>query len=592
MPARFHQGGQARIWYHKMLKHKQFILLLSVVVGVFAGLAAVVLKTSVHYIESYIREQASVSSENYFYLILPAAGILLTVIFTVYLIGDDISHGVSRVLYALSKGDARMKRHNMYSSMVGCSLTAGLGGSVGMEAPILTTGAALGSNIGEWFGQSQRTRMLLIGAGTAGAMAAIFKAPIAGMIFALEVLALDITAASIIPLLISAVSGALVSTFLYGQSVEFYFSVRNPVNLANVPYYIGLGIFCGLVSLYFLRTNEWIEKWMKKIPQKRMRVAIGGIAVSALVFFLPPLYGEGYSSMKMILSGEIHQLANNSVFYAFDENSWAFVGYLGLILVLKVAATSFTTGSGGIGGVFAPALFMGGIAGAVFAKAVNLFDIGTLIPANFILVGMAGLISGVVSAPLTAVFLIAEITGGYHLFIPLIITSSLSYLTTRLHEPYSIYTRGLARSGDLITHDRDKTALTLLRINDVVETQFIVVRPEQTLRDLVDAISRSTRNLFPVVDREGNYLGVISLDDVRQIMFDQSKYDAVILKDLMQITHEHVSLDENLESAIARFRKTGWYNLPVLDGKKYIGFVSRSNIFMVYRNKIKEFSAE
>lgn len=450
----------------------------------------------------------------------------------------------------------------------------------------------MGSNIGQWFGQSHRTRMLLIGAGTAGALAAIFKAPIAGMIFAMEVLALDITAASIIPLLTSSVTGALVATFLFGSNVEFYFSIREPVNYSNIPYYIILGIACGLVSVYFLRTNSAIETAVQKIKDRFARILIGGIAVGVLIFFFPPLYGEGYSAMRMILSGNLHDLSNNSLFYSFGENSWAFVGYLGLILILKVAATSLTTGAGGIGGAFAPALFMGGITGAAFVKVVNLLGFTTLIPSNFILVGMAGLIAGVISAPLTAIFLIAEITGGYTLFIPLIVTSTLAHLTTRLWEPYSIYTRSLAKAGELITHDRDKTALTLLKVNEVVETQFEKVGPDQTLRQLLAAISKSNRNLYPVVDEENNYLGVIALDDVRQLMFDQTKYDTVILRDVMQKTQTYVTMDENLESAMAKFRKTGWYNMPVLDNGKYVGFVSRANIFINYRNKIREFSVE
>jgi CIC family chloride channel protein len=579
-------------FYQKLIRHKQFVLLLSIVVGLTAGLAAVILKTSVHYIEAYVRDQANVDSENFYYLILPVLGIFITVLFTAYIIKDDISHGVSKVLWALSKGESRMKSHNMYSSLISCSITSGFGGSVGMEAPILATGAAMGSNIGQWFGQSHRTRMLLIGAGTAGALAAIFKAPIAGMIFAMEVLALDITAASIIPLLTSSVTGALVATFLFGSNVEFYFSIREPVNYANIPYYIILGIVCGLVSVYFLRTNSAIETAVQKIKDRFMRIMIGGVAVGALIFFFPPLYGEGYSAMRMILSGNLHDLSNNSLFYSFGENSWAFVGYLGLVLILKVAATSLTTGAGGIGGAFAPALFMGGITGAAFVKVVNLLGFTTLIPSNFILVGMAGLIAGVISAPLTAIFLIAEITGGYTLFIPLIVTSTLAHLTTRLWEPYSIYTRSLAKAGELITHDRDKTALTLLKVNEVVETQFEKVGPDQTLRQLLAAISKSNRNLYPVVDEENNYLGVIALDDVRQLMFDQTKYDTVILRDVMQKTQVFVTMDENLESAMAKFRKTGWYNMPVLDNGKYVGFVSRANIFINYRNKIREFSVE
>ena len=576
----------------RLIKHKQFVLLLSIVVGLTAGLAAVLLKTSVHYIEDYVREQSNVDTENIYYLILPIIGIAVTVLFTVYIIKDDISHGVSKILKALSIGESRMKPHFMYSSLVSCSITTGLGGSVGMEAPILATGAAMGSNIGEWFGQSHRTRMLLIGAGTAGALASIFKAPIAGVIFAIEVLALEVTASSIIPLLISAVTGALVSTFMLGKSVEFYFSIKEPFEYKNIVFYVILGIVCGLVSVYFLRTNSWIENLIQRIKKKYWRILIGGGAVGLLIFLFPPLYGEGYSSMKMILSGNIHDLSNSSPFYYFDVNSWAFVGYLGLILILKVAAMSFTTGAGGIGGAFAPSLFMGGITGAAFIKVVNLMGFTTLSQSNFILVGMAGLIAGVVSAPLTAIFLIAEITGGYALFIPLIVTSSLAYITTRLWEPYSIYTRGLALSGELITHNRDKSALTLLRVNEVVDTDFKTVKPNQTLRDLVEVISTSNRNLYPVVDEYFNYIGVITLDSVRKLMFDQSKYDSVYLYELMQKAKESVCLNDNLEMVMEKFRKTGWYNLPVLDGTKYVGFVSRAHILTLYRNKIKEFSAE
>jgi len=580
------------LYLKRLIRHKQFVLLLSIMVGLAAGLAAVILKTSVHYIEAYVRDQANVDAENFYYLILPVLGILITVFFTVYVIKDDISHGVSKILKALSKGESRMKPHFMYSGLVGCSVRSGMGGSVGMEAPILATGAAMGSNFGVWFGQSHRTRMLLIGAGTAGALAAIFKAPIAGVIFAIEVLALEVSAASIIPLLISAVTGALVSTFMLGKSIEFYFSIQEPFEYRNILFYVVLGIVCGLVSVYFLRTNSRIENAVQKIKSKFWRIMLGGGAVGLLIFLFPPLYGEGYAAMKMILSGNIHDLSNNSLFYNLDENSWAFVGYLGLVLVLKVAAMSLTTGSGGIGGAFAPSLFMGGITGAAFVKVVNLLGFSTLIQSNFILVGMAGLIAGVISAPLTAIFLIAEITGGYALFIPLIVTSSLAYITTRLWEPYSIYTRGLALSGELVTHDRDKSALTLLRVNEVVETDFKTVHPDQTLRDLVEVISASNRNLYPVVDEYFNYLGVITLDSVRKLMFDQTQYDTVLLRDLMQKAKDSVSLNDNLETVMAKFRKTGWYNLPVLNGEKYVGFCSRANILMTYRNKIREFSAE
>lgn len=580
-----HQPGNL---YNRLRKHKQFILLLSIVIGVWAGLAAVLLKTAVHWIEEYITGLADSSDQNIFFLLLPLAGILLTLFFTSIILKDDISHGVSRILYSISSKEGKMRQHNVYSSMIACSITSGFGGSVGMEAPILNTGAAIGSNIGQWFGQTYRTRVLLIGAGTAGAMAAIFKAPIAGMVFALEVLALDLSATSIIPLLTSAVSGSLVSTFLLGKRIEFYFAIKEPFNYDNIIYYILLGIFCGLVSLYFLRTNSWIEKGIKRIKNIWFRALLGGIAVSGLIFLFPPLFGEGYNSMKIILTGNISRLADNSMFYGQTDNALVFIGYMGLILIFKVAATSLTTGSGGVGGVFAPALFMGGIAGATFSRIVDYLHITKVPESNFTLVGMAGLISGVIHAPLTGIFLIAEVTGGYQLFIPLIITSSLAYLTVNLFEPYSIYTKKLAQNNTLITHDKDQAVLTLLKIKELIETNFVTVRENTTLGNLVDAISQSKRNIFPVVSEQGEFLGVVSMDDIREIMFRQELYDKVKVSDLMVFPPVLIAHDESMDSVMNKFKKTGAWNLPVIQEKKWVGFISRSNVFNAYRNMLTD----
>lgn len=573
-------------------KQKNVIIFLSVIIGILSGLAAVLLKNAVHHVEKFVLGLSNVEDQNYFYLALPALGIMLTWLFISIFIRDDIGHGVSKILQAISKKSGKIKKHNTYSSMAGCSLTVGFGGSAGMEAPILYTGAAIGSNIAMLFKQNYRFRVLLIGAGVSGAMAAIFKAPIAGIIFAIEVLMIDMTAFSIIPLIISSVTGALVSTFLLGKQIEFYFASSEPFNLHNFHWFALLGIFCGLVSLYFLVVHEKIENRLEKIQSPLKRILIGSTLLGLLIFFFPPLFGEGYVFMKHILSGEITQLANNSFFYDYRDDIWIFPGYLLLILIFKVFATSFTTGSGGIGGVFAPSLFMGGIAGALFARVVNQLEFARVSESNFTLVGMAGIIAGVVHAPLSAIFLIAEITGGYELFIPLILTSSIAYMTVNVFRPHSIYTKKLAQKGELITHDKDKAVLTLLNIKEVIETNFISVKYNDTLGDLAKAISKSQRNIYPVIDNKNNLLGVVALDDVRTIMFNRDMYDSVTVQELMTIPPDFVKVSDSMEVVMEKFNSTGFWNLPVLDDDQYVGFVSRSNVFNFYREKLVEFSSE
>jgi chloride channel protein, CIC family len=575
----------------KYLDDRHFILVLCILIGIIAAIAAVLLKTSVHYVEAWVRSIRP--SENLLLLVFPIIGILLTVFYVRTFVKDNIGHGVSRILYAISRNKSIMKVHNMWSSMVACTLTSGFGGSVGMEAPIVATGAAIGSNVARKTNLGFKRTTLLVGCGAAAAIAAIFKAPIAGLIFALEVLMLDLTMASIIPLLIATVTATLISSIFLGEQVEFYFTLIDPFNFSHFPFYILLGIAAGAVSLYFTWMITRVENRVKKIEKPYRRVVIGGGILGLLIFLFPPLFGEGYITMRAMLSGQPEILLDNSIWGVFLEDTGGlFVGFLILVLFFKAIATSLTTASGGIGGVFAPSLFMGGITGFVFARIINSLNWVRISEYNFSLVGMAGLIAGVIHAPLTAIFLIAEITGGYGLFIPLIITASISYLTVRYFQPHSLYTRKLAEKGQLITHHKDRAVLTLLKVENVIETNLTAVHPDQTLGELVKAIAKSNRNIFPVIDKENNFMGIVPLDEVREIMFDRSKYDNLLIKNMMIVPPKMVNLDDNMEDVMNKFRSTGLWNLPVVDNGKYIGFVSRSNVFNVYRKMLIEFSEE
>jgi len=576
----------------RRLGESRVTIILSLVVGILSGLAAVILKNTVHITHAFLQESLPKESANFLFLALPALGILLTIIFIKFFVKDNIGHGVSRILYSISRQNSKIKPHNTYSSIVSSTLTIGFGGSVGAEAPIVLTGAAIGSNIGRFFRMNYKTLTLLIGCGAAGAIGSIFNAPLAGIVFTLEVLMLDLTTASIIPLLISAVSATTVSYFFLGRDVVFAYEVVRPFQLHNIPYFILLGVFCGLVSLYFMRMVMRVEKKFSKVTNVYKKWLIGSVALGVLIFIFPPLYGEGYEVLHALLDGKSSVVFENSFFYSFQDNYWLLLIALALLIAVKAIATAVTTGSGGIGGTFAPTLFVGGVSGFFVAKLINKFTFIDVSESNFTLVGMAGMMAGVMHAPLTAIFLIAEITGGYALFVPLIITSTISFLTIMYFEPHSIYTKGLAKRGDLITHHKDKAVLTLLQVGKVIESDFVLVYPEETLGDLVKKISKSKRNIFPVVTVEGVFVGVVSLDDIRPIMFDTEVYESVSIKELMTVPPEFISVKESMDSVMRKFGNTGAWNLPVLDGDKYVGFVSKSKIFSAYRDVLIQFSDE
>jgi len=586
--------GRFLIWKVKNIEHRYFLIILSVLIGTLSGLAAVTLKTTVHYIEVFFTKSKvfDIQEENYYYLAYPLIGIFITVVFIRTFIRQNIGHGISRILYALSRKSAIMKPHNMYSSIVACTFTGGFGGSVGMEAPIVSTGAAIGSNVAQLLRLNFKTTALLVACGATGAMAGIFKAPIAALIFSLEVLMLDLTLTSIIPLLMASVAGALMANLLLGDEILFGFTLKDDFISNHLPFYIGMGIIAGLVSVYFTRVNMAVEERFNKILNPYKRLLTGGIALGVLIFIFPPLYGEGYLAMKSLLSGTADDLLNNSLFYSFKDNLWFLITFLIFVVAFKVIATSITTGSGGIGGIFAPTLFMGGITGFIYSRTVNSFDFVSLSESNFTLVGMAALIAGVIHAPLTAIFLIAEITDGYELFMPLMVTSAISYLTVMYFEPHSIYTKRLAKRGELLTHHKDKAVLSQMNLSELIEREATTINPDANLGDLVKLISNSKKNIIPVLDENNMLMGIIPLDNIREIMFNREMYDSTLVSSLMVLPPTYISSDEPMHSVVKKFEDSGEWSLPVIDEGEYRGFVLKTRLFSAYRKMMIEFSED
>ena len=576
------------IWRLRHIQPRQFILLTSLIIGLVSGLAAVTLKTTIHYVEIFLTGGLGDSTGSLRYLAYPFLGIVATALFVAYMVRDQISHGVARILYAISKKSSILKFHNNYSSLIASTLTIGAGGSVGSEAPIVLTGASIGSSLSRWMRLGYKERTLLLGCGAAGAIAGIFKAPIAGVVFTLEVLMLDLTLMSVVPLLISAVTGALVAFFLMGKQVIFSFELKDIYTLRDVPFFLLLGIFTGFISLYFSKVTLYIESIFGKISKGYQKVILGGLVLGILIFFFPTLYGEGYETISALLAGESHAVLDGSMFHFLASHSNWFLLYLAMIVLFKVVAMSVTTGAGGVGGIFAPTLFTGGMAGYLFARLFNDFAHASMSESNFVLNGMAGLMAGVMHAPLTGIFLIAEITGGYGLLVPLIITSTVSYLTIMYFEPHSIYTKRLAKRGELITHDKDQKVLTLMDWRKEIEKDFSKVSPEDTLKHLVHIISKSKRNVFPVVDQGGQLVGLVHLDHIRGIIFQQELYEQTFVHDLMILPQSTISINDSMNQILDKFKDTDSWNLPVVDGQLYRGFISKSRIFSAYRKVLVE----
>jgi len=566
------------------------MLFMSGLIGILAGLAAVIIKNSVHFIQTFLTSNFATEYENYRYIVFPAIGIFIALLFIKLIIRQHVGHGVPSVLFAISKNNGIIKQHNIFSSIFTSTFTVGFGGSVGLEGPVVATGAAIGSNLGRLLHLNYKQIMLLLGVASAGAMAAIFKSPVAAIVFATEVIMIDLTMASVVPLLIASSTAVLTSYFFLGQTVLYPSDITQGFVLKDIPFYILLGVMAGLVSVYFTKVYIFIESKFSEIQSWVKRFVIGGTILGILIFFFPALYGEGYGAINSALSGDISSLYNNSIFYDFKDNIALIFLLFILIIFFKAIATSVTFGAGGIGGIFAPTLFLGAFTGLFYAKLINYFELGSLTESTFALVGMGGLIAGVLHGPLTAIFLIAEITGGYKLFVPLMVTATISYATIKIFVKNSVYTHQLAKRGELITHHKDRAVLSMMRVGKMIERDFLSIGPDQNLGDLIHLISESNRNIFPVIDKNNLFCGIIRMDDIRKIIFKPELYKTTMITSIMVIPETTIDPEESMEIVVKKFRDSGKFNIPVIKDGIYLGFVSRAKVFSKYRSLLKYFS--
>lgn len=579
--------------YLLSIRRKHALVLLSIGVGIASGIVAVILKNAVYGIRVLLTENFAIDGLNWLYAVYPSIGILLTwVIIRRFLKAKHPGPGIPSTLYAISKRRGQLKRNQMYASLITSIFTVGFGGSAGLEAPAVQSSASIGSNLAAALKMNYKTRILMIGCAAAGSLAAMFKAPVAAIVFAVEVIMIDLTTASLVPLLMASLS-ALLTTYLFvddGQLLNL--EGVPPFEAKYLPHYVALGIGCGIFSIYFNRIYLWITGRMQVMKNLWVRLISGGIVLGGIILLFPPLYGEGYDVLNAFLRDDLREVTLNSVFYDLPVDSWLLLGFLFALMVLKVVATGITLGSGGVGGIFAPTLFMGGTFGYLFGRFLEKAPkMGALPVGSFALLGMAGLMAGVLHAPLTSIFLIAEITGGYGLFVPLMIVAGIGYYTSRLFSKHTIYTRELAARGELITHNKDQAVLTLMSLKDEVETNFATVRPSNTLRELVQVVSESQRNIFAVTDPYNRLLGIVQLDDIRPIMFNMGLYDEVSVESLMSLPPEMVYLNDHMERVVAKFDDSQAWNLPVVDGEgHYLGFVSKSRLFSAYRKVLVEVS--
>lgn len=574
-------------WLHGKVGKKQFLIISSILVGLTAGLAAVLLKTLVHYIKLAITTDYHIHYQYIFYLVFPTLGILLTVIFVRKILKGNLGRGSAAILHAIAKNNSRLPSHQVYSHIVTSALTVGFGGSAGLESPIVTTGSAIGSNYGSTYHLTYKDRTLLLACGAAAGIGAAFNAPIAGLLFALEVLIADVAVSAFIPIMIAAATGTLVSKIILREDILLSFNLRQPFDFHNIPFYIFLGVLAGFVSVYYSRAFPKIEEYFShKISSTWKRIVIGGTSLAFLIWLFPALYGEGYSTIKTLADLHPELLIKNSLFESWSGNSWFLLCFIGMIMMVKVFATAVTLGSGGNGGNFAPSLFVGAYLGYFVSKALNMFGLTNLPVANFTIVGMSGILSGIFHAPLTGIFLIAEITGGYELMIPLLIVSALSYSVVKYFEPYSMDTKRLAKKGDIFTHDKDRNILSALSVARIIETDFQPVSPYIKLGELVEVIAQSQRSIFPVLDDQQQLLGIIQLDDIRELMFKVEKYNSLTVKQLMRSPAAIVLPDEEMYAVMRKFDETGAWNLPVVEDGIYKGFISKSGIFSRYRKML------
>ena len=582
------------LWTVNHLSRRQLTLTLAFFVGVLAAVAAYILHTAIHLIQHYLSATLASNQINWFYLVYPVAGILITMLFVRYVVRDNISHGITRILYAISTKQGRLPKHNMWSSVVASAITIGFGGSVGAEAPIVLTGSAIGSNLARRFHLDSKTIYMLVGCGASAAIAGIFKAPIAGLVFTVEVLMIDLTMGSLLPILIACVTATCFTYALSGENSLFSFTLESEWTVIRTPANILLGIACGIVSLYFIRSMTFFENIFSKLADRPyVKWLVGGVALSTLIFIFPSLYGEGYAAINVLLNGKSpadwNVIMEHSLFSGHGE---LLLIYVALVLVTKSMATASTNGGGGCGGTFAPSLFVGAFAGFLFARTWNTYNFSIYIPENnFALLGMAGVMSGVMHAPLTGVFLIAELTGGYNLFTPPLIVSTVSYLTIYIFEPYSIYGMRLAREGKLITHHTDHAVLTLMSLDTVIERDCSAISPDTMLSELVHKISRSRVDVLPVVDNGNHLLGEIDMMKLRHILFRTELYHRFNVRQLMSEPPTMLRVDDPMEEVMKAFDKTNAQQLPVVDNQNIlIGYVSRSHVYSLYRKMVADLS--
>ena len=580
-------------WLHAKLSSRHFLMLSSALVGLTAGLAAVLLKTMVHYIHLGIVYNYHIRFQYYLYLIFPLIGILLTVYIVKRFFNNKLGKGTANILHAIVRKSSFLPREQAYSHILTSAVTVGFGGSAGLESPIVTTGSAIGSNYGKTYHLPYKDRVLLLACGASAGIAAAFNSPIAGVLFALEVLLVDVSISAFLPLIIAAAVGTLCSKIILKEGFLLSFSLQEPFDFHNVPFYIILGILTGMVSVYYTRTFVRVEKLFAVHKQKLYQKAIvGGVLLAILIFFFPPLFGEGYESIKVLSGTEAQELFQKSILSKLGNNEWFVLFFIGAAMFIKVIAASITINSGGNGGNFAPSLFVGAYLGYFFSRLVNLIGISTLPISNFTIVAMAGILTGVFHAPLTGIFLIAEITGGYELMVPLMIVSAISYLVVKYFEPLSMDERKLLKRGHIITQNKDKKILSSLKMDKMIETDFQKIQPASTLRELTEIVAHSTRNIFPVVNSENKLVGIIHLDNIREIMFKSEFYDTLLVERLMSNPTVLVSPNEHMHSVMKKFDSSGSWNLPVVEDGQYVGFVSKSSLLTKYRSRLIRTSSD